>query len=116
MPDQTRASTISSIASEKRVKLLVKPPLFVSVQEILSVPKKSWSVATNEPLRPECPDGCSAYGGVPISGSQPASFAVSGFSSVSASRIAVMGRQKDQYALSSQTLISASAADTDENP
>src|SRR5215213_10558144 len=110
MPDQTRASMISSIASEKRVKLLVKPPLFVSVQPISSVPKKSWSVATIEPLRPECPDECSAYGGVEISGSHPASFSVSGLPSVSASRMAVIGRQNGQDALSTQTLMSESAA------
>ena len=59
MPDQTRASTISSIASEKRVKLRVRPPLLVSVHAILSVPKKSCSVATIEPLSPAWPDGCS---------------------------------------------------------
>ena len=35
------------------------PPLFVSVQPILSVPKKSCSVATIEPLSPVWPDGCS---------------------------------------------------------
>ena len=47
----------------------MKPPLFVSVHPIRSVPKKSCSVATNELLRPLCPEECSVYGGVGISGS-----------------------------------------------
>src|SRR5829696_6132003 len=110
MPDQTRASITSSTASDRRVKLRVRPPLLVSLHPTLSVPKKSCSVATNEPLSPACPDGCSVYGGVGMSGSQAPSFVVLGFPSVSASRIAVIGRQNDQCSLSSQTLISESAA------
>ena len=51
------------------------------------------------------------YGGVGMSGSQFSSFAVCGLPSVSASRIAVIGRQNDECALPSHTLIKASAAD-----
>src|SRR5438128_1998094 len=76
MPDQTRASTISSIACEKRVQLRVSPALLVSLQATLSVPKKSCSVATIEPLKPACPDGCSGYGGVGINGNQAGSASV----------------------------------------
>ena len=57
MPDQTRASTISSIAWDRRAKLRVSPALLVSLQAILSVPKNCWSVLTIEPLSPVCPDG-----------------------------------------------------------
>ena len=44
-----------------------------------------------------------------ISGSQSASAPVAGFPSAAASRIAVIGRQNSQAALSSQTAIRASA-------
>ena len=54
--------------------------------------------------------GWSGYGGVGISGSQPGSAFVAGFPSVSASLIAVIGRQKRKRALSRQTVISESAA------
>ena len=65
---------------------------------------------TIEPLKPVCPEGCSGYGGFGISGDHPASGSVLGLPSVSASLIAVIGRQNDQCALSSQTLIRGSAA------
>jgi hypothetical protein len=108
-PAQTRASTISWIACEKRAKLRVRPALLVSVQAISSVPKNCWSVLTIEPLIPVCAEGWSGYGGVATSGVQSACGYVSGLPSPPASRIAVIGRQNDQYALSSQTAISASA-------
>ena len=82
----------------------------MSVHAIASVPKKCWSVLTIEPLSPVCPDGCSGYGGVAISGVQPSCGCVSGLPSPAASRIAVIGRQNDHCALSSHTAISASAA------
>src|ERR687898_1585743 len=68
MPDQTRASTISSIACDKLEKLRVRPALLVSLQAISSVPKYCWSVLTIEPLSPVCPDGCSGYGGLAADG------------------------------------------------
>ena len=111
IPDQTRASTTSSIACEKRVKLRVRPPLFVSVHPIRSLRKKSCNVATKAELSPLCPDECSGYGGVGTSGSQFGSAFVHGLPSVSASRIAVIGRQNGSCALSFQTVISASAPD-----
>src|ERR687897_3954717 len=73
MPDQTRASTISSIACDKLEKLRARPPLLVSLQAISSVPKYCWSVLTIEPLSPVCPDGCSGYGGVGGDRGQPPS-------------------------------------------
>ena len=93
----------SSIACEKRVKLRACRPRSCRSSAILSVPKNCCSVSTIEPLKPVCPEGCSGYGGVGISGSQPGSGSVRGLPSVPASRIAVIGRQNDQCALSSQT-------------
>jgi len=60
MPPQTRASMISLMAWEKRVKLLVVPETaLVALNSILSVPKKSCRVCTIEPLRQLWPEGCS---------------------------------------------------------
>src|SRR5215218_4716498 len=97
MPAQTRASMISLIASENRSKLRDdwEKPLDVP-NAILSVAKKSWSVFTTAPLMHVCPDGCSGNGGVVNSGVQVWSARVAGFPSSSASRIAVIGRQKFQ--------------------
>src|SRR5262245_28483421 len=97
MPAQTRASMISLIASENRSKLRdeLEKPLNVP-NAIWSVPKKPWSVFTTAPLMHVCPDGCSGNGGVVNSGVQFGSARVAGFPSLSAWRIAVIGRQKFQ--------------------
>src|SRR5687767_11077926 len=102
MPDHTRTLMISLSASDKRVYVIVFPAA-LSVHVMWSVLKNSCSVSTNEPLTPRWPDGCSGYGGLGTSGSQFGSASVAGFPSVAASRIAVIGLQKDQNALSSQT-------------
>src|SRR5512132_3621976 len=97
MPAQTRASMISLIASENRSKLRVELEKLLDVlNAILSVPKKSWSVSTTAPLMHVCPDGCSGNGGVVNSGVHVWSARVAGFPSLSAWRIAVIGRQEFQ--------------------
>src|SRR5437867_12427031 len=93
-------------ASENRSKLRVVQDLLLNaLNPILSVPKKFWSVCTNALVAQECPDGWSGKGGVVSdgrlqtgvagsnSGSHVGSASVSGLPSVSASRIAVIGRQ-----------------------
>src|SRR5262249_55341373 len=57
------------------------------------------------------PEGSSGYGGVTTNGSQLGSAGGFGVPSSSACRIAVIGRQKLQYALLSQQPISESAPD-----
>src|SRR5205809_2590286 len=107
MPAQTRASVTSLRASEKRSKLRVVPDLLLcAVKPILSVPKKFSSVCTNALVAQAWPDGWSGKGGVKSgnrglqtgvagsnSGNHVGSAWVSGLPSVSASRIAVIGRQ-----------------------
>src|SRR6266542_1197290 len=68
------------------------------------------------PLAQAWPEGCSGNGGVASSGSQAGSASVAGFPSVSAIRIAVIGRHDDQYALSFQQLMLASAAASSDSP
>src|SRR6059036_3047082 len=109
MPAHTRASITSLRMSENLSKLrVVQDLLLKAVTAILSVPKKFWSVCTNAPVLQACPDGWSGKGGVTSSGgwqtavagsnsgSQVGSATVSGLPSVSASRIAVIGRQNCQ--------------------
>src|SRR5262245_10654103 len=105
-PTHTRASMISLIAAEKRLKLLVEfERLLKALNDTLSVPKKFCSVFTTAPLIHVWPDGCSGNGGVASSGVQFGSATVSGFPSLSASWIAVIGRQKFQEYLSFQHAI-----------
>src|SRR5436189_6170247 len=109
MPAQTRASMTSLSASEKRSKLrVVQDLLLKALKPILSVRKKFWSVCTNALVAQACPEGCSGKGGVTSNGglqtdvpgsnngSHVESGAVFGLPSVSASRMAVMGRQDCQ--------------------
>src|SRR5512144_760916 len=106
MPAHTRASMTSLAASEKRSKLRVVQDLLLNaLKAILSVPKKFWSVCTNAEVALQWPDGWSGKGGVKSSGglqtgvagsnrgSHVGSASVAGLPSVSASRIAVIGRQ-----------------------
>ena len=72
-------------------------------------PKTFVSVSAIAALTADSPDGWSGYGGVLISGGQSAWAAVAGLPSRSASRMAVIGRQNSQRALSTQVLIRASA-------
>jgi hypothetical protein len=82
----------------------------VELNSSLFVPKKSRSVLAIALPKALSPEGCSGYGGLLISGSQVGSASVAGLPSLSASRIAVIGRQKSHRALSSQAAIPASAA------
>src|SRR6185312_5724708 len=106
MPAQTRASITSLSASENRSKLRVVQDLLLNALKLISsVPKKFWSVCTNALVAQECPEEWSGKGGVTSdgrlqtgvagsnSGSHVGSASVAGLPSVSASRIAVMGRQ-----------------------
>src|SRR5438034_11319501 len=96
-------------ASENRSKLgVVHDLLLNALKPILSVPKKFRSVWTIAPLMQAWPAGWSGKGGVASSGglqtgvagsnsgSHVGSAWVSGLPSVSASRIAVIGRQNCQ--------------------
>src|SRR5712691_2402109 len=109
MPAHTRASITSLSISENRSKLRVVQDLLLNgLTAILSVPKKFWSVFTNAPVAQAWPEGWSGKGGVKSdgrlqtgvvgsnSGSHVGSAWVSGLPSVSASRIAVIGRQNCQ--------------------
>src|SRR5467141_181822 len=109
MPAHTRASMISLSASENRSKLrVVQDLLLKALKPILSVPKKFCSVFTNALVAQACPEGWSGNGGVKSagrwqtgvagsnSGSHVGSASVAGLPSVSASRIAVIGRQNCQ--------------------
>src|SRR5216110_1012538 len=109
IPAHTRASMTSSSASENRSKLrVVQDLLLKALKPILSVPKKFLSVCTNAAVAQACPEGCSGNGGVTSdgglqtgvagsnSGSHVGSASVTGLPSVSASRIAVIGRQDCQ--------------------
>src|SRR5262245_32184118 len=115
MPPQTRASMTSLSASEKRSKVLGVGDLLLGiVNSILSVPKKFCSVWTMALLAQEWAEGWSGNGGVASgggamtgvagsnSGVQLGSASVAGLPSVSASRIAVIGRQNVQWYLSFQ--------------
>jgi hypothetical protein len=84
----------SSSACEKRVKLLVVPVAGLkALNSILSVPKKLCSAPTSAPLPQVCPAGYSGKPGVSINGVQSGSRVVAGLPSVSAYRIAVIGRK-----------------------
>src|SRR6478752_5818569 len=110
MPPQIRAPRTSLSASEKRAKVRVVCELLLKASKaILSVPKKAWSVLTIAPDTQLWPDGWSGNAGVASSGVHVGSATVAGLPSVSARRIAVIGRQKFQKYLSFQQLINASA-------
>src|SRR5215468_5391126 len=109
MPAHTRASMTSWSASENRSKLRVVHDLLLNaLKPILSVPKKFWSVCTNAEVALQWPDGWSGKGGVTSggglqtvvdgsnNGSHVGSASVAGLPSISASRIAVIGRQNCQ--------------------
>src|SRR5450432_2153088 len=110
MPAHTRALITSFSMSENRSKLRVVHDLLLNaLMAILSVPKKFWSVCTNALVPQACPEGWSGKGGVASggiglqigvagsnSGSHVGSASVAGLPSVSASWIAVIGRQNCQ--------------------
>src|SRR5258706_6354266 len=94
MPPQTRASSTSLSASEKREnERVVWELLLNALKATLSVPKNAWSVLTMALETQLWPDGCSGKAGVASSGVQVGSATVAGFPSLSASRIAGIGRQ-----------------------
>src|SRR5213592_1688158 len=97
MPAQMRASMTSLSPAENRAKLRVVCELLLNaLNAILSVPKNAWSVLTMAPDTHRWPDGCSGKGGVASNGVQVGSALVAGLPSVSAWRIALIGRQKVQ--------------------
>src|SRR6478752_10376281 len=110
MPPQTRASRTSLIIWEIREKLRVVWELLLNaLKATLSVPKNAWRVLPIAPTSQLWPDGWSGKAGVASSGVHIGSATVAGLPSVSARRIAVIGRQKFQKYLSFQQLINASA-------
>jgi hypothetical protein len=70
----------------------------VTLNAILLVPKKSRSVWAIEPLKHIRPEGWSGYGGAGMREVQFGSGSVAGLPSVSAARMAVIGRQNSQRA------------------
>jgi len=127
MPAQMRASSTSFVRSEKRWKTRCSPgnrPL-VAKNVISSVPKNDANACIAALAIDVAPEGWSGYGGVisagcetpPIAGSSDGSNSgvhvgsatVAGLASLSACRIAVIGRQKFQWYLSFHAAISASA-------
>ena len=88
---------ISSIAYEKRVKLLVSPPLLVLVQRDLVGAEEVLQRRDDRAAQPRVA-GRMLRVGWRGDQRQPqhSSCTVFGFPSVSASRIAVIGRQNDQ--------------------
>ena len=68
--------------------------LLNALKAILSVPKNAWSVWKMAPASQLWPDGWSGNAGVAISCVQVGSAIVAGLPSVSARRIALIGRQK----------------------
>src|SRR6476619_3844463 len=112
MPPQIRASTTSSVASEKRSKCRggIGTPSSdrpeTTSNSTLSLPKKSVIAPSTAPVTQLWPDGWSGKGGVPSGGvvcvaeensdSQLGSGTVAGFPSLPASRIAARGRQNCQ--------------------
>src|SRR5688572_2779004 len=76
-----------------------------------SLPKNAFALFITPLYTQLAPDGSSAYGGSATSGVQAASRSVAGLPSVSASRIAVVGRQTPQRCFSAQQLIRLSAPD-----
>ena len=80
------------------------------VMDATEPPKKSASTVAAAPLNVLWPEVYSGKGGVISRGVQFTSGSVAGFPSVSAARMAVMGRQKLTAYLQSQHRIAASAA------
>src|SRR4029079_14496475 len=91
MPPQARALLPSERACEMLLYVRFGCPVVVSVNVCASSKWLSSTVAA-APLGLGCPAGYSGCEGVVISGAQSGSASVSGFSSVSASGIAVTGR------------------------
>src|SRR6267142_2882869 len=114
MPPYIRLSADSCAACEKLVNERAETDGFSegSVKVTLSVPKKLFSTAAAAPLKLEWPETYVGNGGVTISGVQDGSALVSAFPSVSAARMAVIGRQKLVSYLASQAMVAASAIAT----
>src|SRR5881275_2828216 len=87
-------------------------PSDVVVKRTPSVPQKSPSAAAAAPLKVLWPEVYEGNGGVVSSGRQFGSRSVSGLPSRSASRIAVIGRQRSYLNLHSQQQTPASARQT----
>ena len=86
-------------------------PVLVISNSAWSLPKNALALFINPLVTQLAPDGSSGYGGSGRSPVQAVSGSVAGLPSVSASGIAVAGRQKFQWAFSAQQLIRLSAPD-----
>src|SRR5437870_2371463 len=104
-----RLMPASSAAWENELKLRVTPGRSSEsvVKGVLSEPKKAASTTAAAPLKVLWPEMYSGNGGVTSSGVQVESLTVSGLPSVSALRMAVMGRQKSKAYLQSQAMMPA---------
>ena len=117
MPPNTRASAISATAAEKLANDRVPGRSSdVKVKGELS-PNMAARIDAAEPLTVEWPDGYSGCGGVPDGrasshGVHAVSGSVLALPSVSAKRIAVIGRQNTYRYLRSKQAIAASAMET----
>src|SRR5437667_5967919 len=107
-----RLMPASSAASENELKLRDTPGRSSELvaKGMLSEPKKAASTVAAAPLNVLWPEVYSGKGGVTSSGVQVGSLVVSGLPSISALRMAVMGRQKLNVYLQSQAMIAASAS------
>ena len=110
MPPKTRAFLISAAAEEKFENDRVTPimPYELTVNAVFS-PKRLASTTVAALLTVEWALGYSGCGGVAMRGVQDGSTSVAGFPSVSASRIDVIGRQKEYLYLALKFAIKASA-------
>ena len=95
MPPYNRLTADSAAAPEKLVNVRSATRAFSdgSVKVTLSVPKNDFNTAAAAPENVEWPDAYEGNGGVVSSGVQVASAVVFALPSVSAARIAVIGRQ-----------------------
>src|SRR3954453_7213825 len=84
-------------------------PTLVISNSAVSLPKNAFALFITPLYTQLAPDGSSEYGGTGMRAAQLASCAVSSLPSLSASWIAVVGRQKCQCAFSAQQLIALSA-------
>src|SRR5688500_6744563 len=100
IPHHPRALLASRVACVRRVQLPVVPGLApVTLNALLSVPEEPGGVWANVRLKHSWPEGWSGYGGAGIRDVQFGSGSVAGLPSLSAARMAVIGRQNSHRAL-----------------
>src|SRR5690606_36102421 len=111
MPPKRRLMPASLAAASKPEKLRTTPgvPSEVVEKGMASLPKNDANTVAAPRLKVLCPDVYSGNGGVGISELQVTSGSVSGLPSVSASRMAEIGRHRSYVNFASQQEIAASA-------